>query len=196
MRDSPNHESGSVSDTATSAGRSSGVAALVDSLNDVTFATNLLTPTEVLDAVAPKLTREEEIYALSLKDLAEQTLGKDAGVVINGDVVGKPVAAARFLLSFAATGKVPLPILNSPTVSNLSRNVLNLLESADRRTPSAETTKDMNIVLADAEAKGVDTVMDGVGELNEEEMSVLQSTTSTVLRQLSARLLRRLEVLA
>ena len=47
----------------------------------------LKTPAEVLEALAPKLTREEELYALSIVDLAKQTLGDDAAVLISGDAV-------------------------------------------------------------------------------------------------------------
>ena len=42
------------------------------------------TPLQVLDAAAPKLTREEEIFAISLTDLAEGTLGREAAVLISG----------------------------------------------------------------------------------------------------------------
>lgn len=35
-------------------------------------------------AIAPKLTREEEIYVLSLTDLTERTLGEDAGKLVAG----------------------------------------------------------------------------------------------------------------
>merc|ERR1719238_2437444 len=50
----------------------------------------LQTPQQVLDVLAPKLTREEELYALSLVDLAKSTLGDDAGVVLSGDAVQEP----------------------------------------------------------------------------------------------------------
>ena len=49
------------------------------------------TPLQVLDAAAPKLTREEEIFAISLADLAEGTLGREAAVLISGgDAHPKP----------------------------------------------------------------------------------------------------------
>merc|ERR1719183_1943499 len=65
------------------------------------------TPQEVLEVLAPKLTREEELYALSVTDLAKQTLGDDAGVVISGDAVLEPRAAARLLMAVLSTGRAP-----------------------------------------------------------------------------------------
>ena len=67
----------------------------------------LQTPQQVLDVLAPKLTREEELYALSLVDLAKSTLGDDAGVVLSGDAVLEPRAAARLLLAVLSTGRAP-----------------------------------------------------------------------------------------
>ena len=37
-----------------------------------------------LQAIAPKLTREDELYVLSLTDLTERTLGEDAGKLVAG----------------------------------------------------------------------------------------------------------------
>jgi hypothetical protein len=176
------------------AGRSTGIGAVLETLGDVKFATAMLTPAEVLEAVAPGLSEEEELYAASLKDLAVKLLGEDAGVVVNGDVIVKPIAAARFFLSFAATGNLPLPIVNSPIVSNLSGRFLDLLRDTGKDT--TETSKETGIVLAAGAEKGVETVMEGVGDLDSAEMDVFRSTTAKVLRKLSVKILRRLEVLA
>ena len=50
---------------------------------------------QALDALAPPLTREEEIYAISLVDLARQSLGEEAAALLNGDLAQSPLAAAR-----------------------------------------------------------------------------------------------------
>ena len=68
------------------------------------FSPVLVTPTQLLDCVAPKLSREEELYAIALTDASSQFLGSDARVLINGDVVQDPMAALRLLLRLVETG--------------------------------------------------------------------------------------------
>ena len=73
----------------------------------------VVSPQQLVDALAPKLTREEELYALSLTDLVKSTLGEEAAAVANGDLVTNPLAALRTLLdAVAATpdaASTPLP---------------------------------------------------------------------------------------
>lgn len=56
-------------------------------------------PQELMDHLAPKLTREEELYAISLVDLVRSSLGDDAAAVAAGDSVTDPLAAIRVLLN-------------------------------------------------------------------------------------------------
>ena len=63
----------------------------------------LASPNEVLDAIAPRLTREEELFAISLTDLARGSLGDDAAVVLSGDALLEPEAVASLLLGVLAT---------------------------------------------------------------------------------------------
>jgi len=62
------------------------------------FSTVFSTPKSLLEILAPKLSREEEIYALALTDLATQTFGKDAATVIGGDALLEPVKTTQFVL--------------------------------------------------------------------------------------------------
>lgn len=59
---------------------------------------------KVLDTLAPKLTRDEELFALSLVDIVKEVAGDDAAVVLSGDSILEPTAAARFLFAAAASG--------------------------------------------------------------------------------------------
>jgi aarF domain-containing kinase len=65
----------------------------------------LLSPRAVVDAAAPALDRNEEVYALSLVDLAKSVLGADAAAVLTGEAWDQPQAVARLLLSLLATGR-------------------------------------------------------------------------------------------
>lgn len=65
------------------------------------------TPTAIVESAAPRLTREEELYALSLKDLASQTFGADVASIVNGDVFVEPLALVRVLLTAASSSNVP-----------------------------------------------------------------------------------------
>lgn len=59
---------------------------------------SIVTNRQLLQSVAPELSREEMLYAISLSDIATQLLGPDAGAVANGDLVLNPQASLRFLL--------------------------------------------------------------------------------------------------
>eukprot|EP00667_Euglena_gracilis_P002216 EG_transcript_2216 len=70
-----------------------------------TPAPAFLAPRAVLEAAAPPLTRAEEVYALSLVDLAKGLLGPDVAAVLTGDVLDQPQAAARLLLTLLTSGR-------------------------------------------------------------------------------------------
>ena len=66
----------------------------------------LASPAKVLDAVAPRLSREEELFALALGDLAEGTLGSDVATLVAGDAIADPGAIAALALDALANGAV------------------------------------------------------------------------------------------
>jgi len=53
---------------------------------------------QVLDALAPPLSREEELYAISLIDLARSSLGEETAALLSGELAQSPVRAARTAL--------------------------------------------------------------------------------------------------
>ena len=100
----------------------------------------LLTPLEILEAAAPKLTREEELYALALADLVKESFGSDAYAIVNGDVPMNPLSAVR-VLAEAASSAAPDsaldalgPVLSrfqSPSENQQVREVFTTVSSLD-----------------------------------------------------------------
>ena len=100
------------------------------------FATVFMTPVEMLDYAAPKLTRDEEFFAISLSDAASQTLGKDAAVVVKGDALLDPQAALRVILGITSSKSVGQ--ISNPLVADISKSILNAL-SASRVSTNARS---------------------------------------------------------
>lgn len=69
----------------------------------------MTTPAEVVSALAPPLTREEEVYAISLLDLADALLGPEAATLLSGQalVEGDLITETAPLLLEAATSLYP-----------------------------------------------------------------------------------------
>ena len=128
----------------------------------------LATPTQVLDAAAPKLTREEELFAISLADLARGTLGRDAAVVLSGDALLEPEAIAGLLLGALATGDVPGT--DNPQVAALVARVREQLQPAEgssyRSFDSAGADGDEN---GKENGEGLDEIVAAVRDLSPEE---------------------------
>ena len=105
-------ESGGVRDVLAANGGTAAAAAAAAAAGGA--RPMLTTGQELLDAVAPALSREEEIYAISLIDLARSALGPEAAALLNGELAQDPIAAARAALplldaaqSSAADGTAP-----------------------------------------------------------------------------------------
>eukprot|EP00968_Pinguiococcus_pyrenoidosus_P000881 scaffold48_cov311-Pinguiococcus_pyrenoidosus.AAC.76 len=78
---------------------------------DTGYTVQLLTPKQILEIAAPKLSREEELYAIALIDLAKETFGEDAAKLLAGDGALDPISSARFIVntlsSALGTGRNP-----------------------------------------------------------------------------------------
>ena len=151
----------------------------------------LLPPQDVLEALAPKLTREEEIYALSLTDLAKQTLGAEVGELVGGDVAASPLRTLRTLLSFVASAPLPaeggpLPDAVQARLPDAARQLSELLPEQRAATEHAQ---------AGGSLGGVDEVNAAVAALDGRERAELDEQTGRVLAELQARLLQRVATL-
>jgi len=98
----------------------------------------LASPEQLVEAAAPKLSRDEELYALSLKDLVKGTAGEDVASVVSGDALSEPQAAARLALSVLVSGQAPG--LDNSAVRSLAANLRDQLlpaSQAERETAEA-----------------------------------------------------------
>jgi len=68
-------------------------------LSDLQLAPAMSTWEEVVEAAAPRLTREEELYALSLTDLVASTAGKDISTIVAGDAITESASLVRVVAS-------------------------------------------------------------------------------------------------
>ena len=141
----------------------------------------LATPAQILDAAAPKLSREEELFAISLADLAQGTLGREAAVLISGDALLEPEAMAGLLLGVFANGSTPSG--DSPEVAALARGVREQLRVAAPAGGEASGER----------GDGLDEIVAAVRELSAEESEVLQASTRRVVEALWSGLVKRLE---
>mmetsp|Transcript_14872 Transcript_14872/g.26710 ORF Transcript_14872/g.26710 Transcript_14872/m.26710 type:complete len:440 (-) Transcript_14872:310-1629(-) len=129
-----------------------------------------LPPRDVVDTAAPPLNRDEEVYALSLVDLAKGLLGEDVASIVSGEAVDQPQVVARFLLSILTTGRV---------IQN------------DEIRGAVERVQDWAVGSADMEDEEVNELREAVASLGEEEMQVLQDTARDIFDRLWTRLLNR-----
>ena len=152
---------------------------LLPSVNGRRPVQALTTPSEVLEIAAPKLSREEELYALSLSDLTAQTLGNDAAIIVSGDTLLDPRAAARTLLYIIMNGEIPA-LESVPAVRQLSSALMSFVDSS-----SSSSSKE----------DGLQSITKGLVNLNEEESRNLQQFASNVGGSILGKVLDRLQVL-
>lgn len=145
----------------------------------------LTTPQEIIDTLAPKLSREEELYALSVVDLVKCTVGDDIGVVLSGDVVLEPLAAVRLLLSVLSTGNAPAQDQLPPQVVELVKQVLTALNGGQvERSGTQESGSNR------------DEALKALGALDPSEREVLQYEVQDLLDRLRTKCLIRLAPMA
>lgn len=137
------------------------------------------TPTELIEALAPKLTREEELYALTLKDLAKESFGVDVATLVNGDILSEPDAVARVALGVLATGKTPG--LENPQLAELAKRFKVQLSTIGDANPQEDSNvRDVTAALA---------------ALDPEQQQVVNGVVATMGVEMSSRSLRRLQPL-
>lgn len=143
------------------------------------------TPMSVLSAAAPRLTREEELYALSLSDLTAQTVSSDAAVIVSGDVLTNPVSAARFFLQIVTSSSQSDS--NMQFIQEISKLLQNNLakDPADGRNNSPNDNK--NNALKEIEV--------GLKELSAEESSTLTEFVAQIAEKVRDKIIFRLQTL-
>lgn len=143
------------------------------------------TPEEVLEAIAPKLSRDEELYAISIVDLVKATVGDDAGVVVSGDAVLEPRAAARLLLAVLSTGRAPaLDQLPAPAVE-LTKQVLTALNGGQAQRTGG-----------DESGRNRDELLNAISNLEPKERDVLAAEAQDLLDRMWNKILTRIAPMA
>lgn len=132
-------------------------------------------PNELLEALAPKLGREDELYVLSLSDLAARTLGDDSAKIISGDALLEPRSTARLILRVLATGLPPEG--SSPEVTQAISNVRQTLGLSGEEDDMNENMQDLTAAL---------------GSLSQQDREKLQEIGMDLARKLVNKQLARL----
>lgn len=104
-----------------------------DNGNDpnITPFLSLMTIKEFTDLIAPKLTRDEEIYAISIADAAEQFAGREVANFLRGDgIIG--TQSAQVVLAAATSGLMGnTNILGAPAVRNVLNGLMGIVQRLD-----------------------------------------------------------------
>ena len=153
---------------------------LLPSINGRPPVQVMSTPSKALDIAAPKLTRDEELYAISLTDLTKETLGSDAAVFVNGDAAVDPRASARLLLFVISNGKVPEQLNNSPIFINAWKTV--------------ESYLGMKTEILTTESKGMDSLRNSFAALSKEESTNLTTFLTDIGTKVLNKVLDRLSL--
>jgi len=147
-----------------------------------TPAPALASPQAALDALAPKLSRDEELYAISLADLAKGALGPDAATLVAGDALIDPPAVGRVLQQVLRTGQLP-----EQFPAALSAPLAQLLAVFSGAAPAA---------APGGEEMQLDELAGAVAGLSAEERALLDDAGSELAARAWDRALARLAPLA
>jgi hypothetical protein len=110
---------------------------------------SLMTANEFTDLIAPKLSREEEIYAISLADAAQEFVGTGAANFLRGDELISS-HTAKLVLAAASTGLLGnRNLLDTPTAKRTLSAVSGVLDLLDR----GSSDKMIQQVMLDATSK-------------------------------------------
>ena len=155
--------------------------------------TNLHT---LIETLAPKLSREEEFYAVSLKDLVDQTLGKDASIVANGDGLTNPTAASRFLLSLVSSLDGPNSPIKLPTfLAQTSSSILSLIKPTSSKGSSTSSSGSGTSSSTNTDQEDLTKVLSVLNQLSASESSVFRATSQEILERVSDRMIGRMKTL-
>ena len=125
-------------------------------------AVKVMTPNEFVDLIAPKLSRDEEIYAISIADAAEEFLGVDAANFLRGDGIIS-TQTAQLVLAAATTGLLGNSnLLSTPAAKNTLNTLSDLLQRLDRNSSSEMSVED---TLAEATSKLNDVEKERLDEI-------------------------------
>jgi len=142
----------------------------------ITPSVSLMTVNEFTDLIAPKLSRDEEIYAISISDAAEQFVGADAANFLRGDGIIS-AKTAQLVLAAATTGFLGnSDLLGTPAAQNTLETLSGLVQRLDQNSDGMSIDE----TLAEATSE---LSIDEKGRLDE----IVTELTSRILRRVRSR---------
>ena len=187
----------------THAARTGDVRGALGSFDANSLRPIITTPEAIINAAAPKLSLEEEIYALSLVDLVGESLGMDVRAVVAGDVVTDPQGLLRVVMQFASSGQgqelLSQVQQQSPQAASAIKRLLNVNSSSSRSSRSSSSSPRTSSSGVEEEKErekeGLDVLTSALEGLNAQEREILGAAFDDVLLQLRTSLVARLSKL-
>lgn len=140
---------------------------LLPPINENPASFGMLTLNQFSELVAPKLSQEEEIYALSLSDAVGEVFGEEVAEFVRGESV-LSAKSAQLLLSAVRSGILAdTNLLSGDTAKNAIENIGSLLSSISSEgtgssTRFEEKLKDAISELDDSERKRLDYITEEI----------------------------------
>lgn len=144
----------------------------------------ITTPIKLLESIAPKLSREEELYALSLVDLSKELFGNDIAIILNGDSLNDPMALIRLVLS-SLQAQVESPSFDNTINSNVI--IKNFVSFIRPQLKSSSNTNSLNT--------NIQELIQVTQELTKAEQEVLNEVVSYLTQQFTTKTINRLQTL-
>lgn len=152
---------------------------------DLTLVT--IMPDKFVDAVAPPLAREEELYSRGLDDLATTLFGSNVASLIRDP---SPESALAVLVALLQTGSLPgVDVTSVSAFLPLLRNLANRSESGSR---DGETKQKEAANFSD---ENLQEFTQAINNLSAEERAVLEAFGANVAKRLNTRLTIRAQPL-
>lgn len=141
-----------------------------------TPSVSLMTANQFTDLIAPKLTRDEEIYAISISDAAEEFLGPNVANFLRGDGLIS-TQSASLVLAAASTGLLGnKDLLGTQNAQNVIQTVSNLLKRLDSKADFEEVLAEVTAKLSDDEKERLDEI---VTELTQRTLAKVRARAAT-----------------
>ncbi|KAL7470637.1 hypothetical protein ACHAXS_010881 [Conticribra weissflogii] len=141
---------------------------------------SVMTAKDFTDLIAPKLNRDEEVYAISIADAAEQFLGSEFANFLRGDGLITTQTAQLVLASATAGLLGNSDRLATPAARNVLSTLLGLLKRLDRRSGNDSVEE---------------TLFEATSKLTEDEKKrldgIVTELTSRILKRVRARVLMK-----
>ena len=122
---------------------------------------SLMTVNEFTDLVAPRLSREEEVYAISIADAVEELLGTDVAGFLRGDDI-LSIKTAKIILASVTSGLLGNRELfesaNAASVTTALSDVLSRLDRSDSKDVEKRITE-ATTTLSVEERKRLDDIV-------------------------------------